>query len=192
MIKKEKILAYVTIGIIATLLAGCGGGGGGGTAAAPSGLISGVASKGPLNGSTVCAFAITGGVKGAPLGTCATNTVAGNYSIDIGAYTGPVLFEATGGNYVDEATGLTVALASPLRSMLANAVGGTASAAITPLTELAYLQANAVAGGLSTAGIQTAVGNVQTNFGVADIINTMPVDAFNIPVGATAAQKTYA
>ena len=177
------------------LLTGCGGGSGGGGTAGPvaaTSVISGVASKGPLNGSTVCAFAITAGVKGAALGACAKTNATGNYSIDLGTYTGPVLFEASGGNYIDEATGLTVPLASPLRSMLTNAAGGAASVAVTALTELAYQQANTIAAGLTVARIQAAVTNVQTNFGVTDIINTMPVDALNVPTAATAAQKSYA
>jgi len=163
-----------------------------GVAATSPTVISGVASKGPLNGSTVCAYAITAGAKGAALGSCATNIVNGNYSIDIGAYTGPVLFEATGGTYTDEATGATVALASPLRSILSNATGSAANVAVTALTELAYQMANAVPGGLTGANIQAAIASVQTNFGVADIVNTLPVDALNVPPGASPAQKTYA
>lgn len=173
-------------------LSACGDNVGGGVAATNSTIISGVASKGPLNGSTVCAYAIAADAKGAALGSCATNIVNGNYSIDIGAYTGPVLFEATGGTYTDEATGATVALASPLRSILSNATGSAANVAVTALTELAYQMANAVPGGLTGANIQAAITSVQTNFGVADIINTLPVDALNVPPGASPEQKTYA
>ncbi|MDX8399731.1 MAG: hypothetical protein R8K20_05730, partial [Gallionellaceae bacterium] len=145
-------------------------------------VISGIASKGPLNGSTVCAYAIASGVKAAAVGTCATNIVNGSYSIDLGTYTGPVLFEATGGTYIDEATGKSAVLAIPLRSVL-NKVSGSSSVAVTALTEVAYQLA--AASGLTEANIQTAVAQVQTNFGVADIIHTLPVDALNVPVSAT-------
>lgn len=184
-------LGVVGLTAIATLvLAGCGGGGG---AVAPtSSLVTGVASKGPLNGSTVCAFAITGGVKGASLGACAAGIVNGKYSIDLGSYTGPVLFEATGGTYVDEATGATVALAAPLHSMLGGTTGGKTTAAITPLTELAYQDAISIASGLTAARISAAIAKVQTFFGVADIVKTLPVDALAPPATATAAEKTYA
>ena len=183
-------LGVVGLTAIATLvLAGCGGGGG---AAPASSLVTGVASKGPLNGSTVCAFAITGGVKGASLGTCATGIVNGKYSINLGSYTGPVLFEATGGTYVDEATGATVALAAPLHSMLGGTTGGNTTAAITPLTELAYQDAISIASGLTAARISAAIAKVQTFFGVADIVKTLPVDALAPPATATAAEKTYA
>ncbi|MBC7470061.1 MAG: hypothetical protein H7322_12115, partial [Ramlibacter sp.] len=42
------------------------------------------------------------------------------------------------------------------------------------------------------ANIQSAVTSVQKNFGVPDIVGTMPVDALNVPLGATVAQKAYA
>lgn len=183
-------IIHIALFLVSVLLSACGGGGGG--AATNPTIISGVASKGPLNGSTVCAYAIAAGAKGAALGSCATNIVNGNYSIDIGAYTGPVLFEATGGTYTDEATGTTVALASPLRSMLSNAAGSSTSVAVTPLTELAYQLATAKPGNLTNANIQAAITSVQTSFSVADIIYTNPVDALNVPPGASAGQKTYA
>jgi hypothetical protein len=56
---------------------------------------------------------------------------------------------------------------------------------------LAYLNARAAAGGLTSANIQSAITSVQNNFGVSDIVNTMPVDALNVPAGATAAQMAY-
>jgi Divergent InlB B-repeat domain len=179
------------------VLSGCGGGGGGGggsatTPTSASTTVSGVVSAGPLNGSNVCAYAISGGAMGAQIGTCTTTDTAGNYSIGLGGYTGPVLFQATGGTYVDEATGTTVTLDSPLHSMLLNAAGGNASVAITPLTELAYLGASAAAGGLGTANMQSAITGVGNNFGVSDVVGTMPVDALNVPASATAAQRTYA
>lgn len=206
--KKSKRIWLAIIGAAILNMSGCGGGGGGGSTsggsvgstasagtvapvATPT-VVSGIASKGPLNGSTVCAFSIVAGSKGSALGTCAGNIVNGQYSIDIGTYTGPVLFEASGGTYSDEATGTTVTLAAPLHSMLSNAAGGAISVAITPLTELAYQNANAISAGLTSERIQTSTASVQTNFGVADIINTMPADALNIPISATAAQKSYA
>ncbi len=180
------------------LLAGCGGGGGsvnGVTSAAYPTVVSGIGSKGPLNGSTVCAYAIVGGVKGAGLG-CAANTFNGNYYINLGIYTGPVLFEATGGSYINEATSLSVALTSTLHGLLANApanmTGGAIPVAVTALTELAYQGANASPGALTVANIHAAVANVQNNFGVADIVSTMPVDALNVAAAATMTQRSYA
>ena len=71
-----------------TLTAGCGGGttasNSEGANTTSNNIVTGVASKGPLNGATVCAYAITGDAKGAPIGNCATTDSAGNYSINLG------------------------------------------------------------------------------------------------------------
>lgn len=178
--------------LLALILAGCGGGDDGATPAVTSGKISGVVSKGPVHGANVCAYAITGGAKGSLIGTCQTTDTSGNYIIDVGSYTGDVLFEASGGSYVDEATGATVDLASPLHGMLTSVAGGQAIAAITALTELAYQVANARVGNLTATNIQSAVVSVQNNFGVADIASTLPVDALSVPEQATDTQKSYA
>ena len=172
----------------AALLSACGGDG-----TPPGSSVSGVASKGPLDGAQVCAFEIAGAAKGAPIGRCVTTDAGGHYTLDLGAYSGDVLLEASGGHYVDEATGATVALAAPLRVALTGVAGGSStSAAITPLTELAVQQAAAQAGGLSSANLAAALATVQTRFGVADIVGTPPVDALSPPADASAAQKAYA
>lgn len=181
--------------LLGVVLSGCGGGGGGEPVVSPPvvvNTVAGVASKGPLSGATLCAYAITGGTKGAAIGSCVQSAASGAYTLDLGTYTGPVLLEATGGSYVDEATGTTVTLATPLRSVLSNFAGGSTSAAVTALTELAYQLAAAAAGGLSAANIQSALATVQSNFGVADILTTQPVDALSLPAGAAADQKAYA
>ena len=176
----------VALTMTAALMCACGGTG------SSSNMISGVASKGLLNGSKVCAYAITvSGTQGALIGACTTTDSAGNFGIDIGNYNGPALFQATAGSYVDEATGKTILLASPLSSLVTNVTRG-AGVAVTALTELAYQNASTLSGGLSSANMQTAITKVQNNFGVADIVNTMPVDALNVPASATTAQKNYA
>ena len=174
------------------ILSGCGGGGGGGdtTPVGTHHTVAGVASKGLLSGAQLCAYAVTAGAKGAQIGDCVQSASNGSYSLDLGSYTGAVLLEATGGTYVDEATGATVSLSTPLHAVLANVSGGTATAAVTPLTELAYQLASA--SGLSATSIQTAQATVQSNFGLVDIIATQPVDALNPPTGASADQKAYA
>ena len=63
--------------------------------------------------------------------------------------------------------------------------------AITPLTELAYENASALPGGLTNVNILSAITAVQNNFGVPDIVTTMPVDALNVPASATIAQLNY-
>ena len=67
--------------------------------------ISGQVDKGPISGGTVTAYSVTSsGGKGSVLKTAVTDA-KGNYSLAIDNYSGLVLFEITGGYYVDEATG---------------------------------------------------------------------------------------
>ena len=83
------------------LLFGCGSGGGS-DAAAPgtNGTITGTAVKGPVSGATVTAFAISSGVMGAQIGT-GTTDAQGNFTMSIGAYSGPVMLRMSGGTYRD-------------------------------------------------------------------------------------------
>ena len=188
---KTTGLAWFT----AILLTACGGGSGSPptSSAAGSNITSGVASKGPLSGANVCAYAVSASAsQGAQIGNCTSTDAVGNYSVNLGTYTGPVIFKAEGGTYADEATGKTVPLGMALRSVVANATGGPMTVAITALTELAYQTADAQVGRLSAANIQSATASVQNNFGIPDIMGTQPVDALKVPANATDAQKNYA
>jgi hypothetical protein len=162
-------------------MSGCGGGGGAAPAAT---TVSGTAAKGPfVTGSPVKVFAIDAvtRAKGAQLGTGVTDA-AGAYTVDIGAYTGPVLVEVSG-SYKDEATGATVALdpATPLRAAISNATGST-QVMVTPLTELAVKEMGIVMSNTVIDAKNTEVGTV---FKVADIIKTKPADA-TVAASATA------
>ncbi len=184
-------LAYLSIAA-AFVLSACGGGGGGGGASISANpvVVSGVASKGLLKRADVCAFAVTSGVQGTQLGKCSTTDDSGNFTVDLGGYTGTAMLQASGGTYIDEASGNVVNLSAPLRTALVN-VTASSSAAITGLTEVAFQVAAGTAGGLSAANIQAATIKVQNNFGVSDIVGTMPVNALTVPPNATTAQKTY-
>lgn len=181
------------------VLAACGGGGGGSgsTSSSTSTELSGIASKGPVVNGTITAFSIVNGQRGIVLASIKSGN-AGNYTLNLGDYSGPVLLEVTGGSYKDEATGSTVALASTLRSAIANVIpnksGSTLikSASVTPITEAAVQNAVADAGGLTPANIQTANDDVKTWLGF-DPVSTQPADATN-PASATAstAAKSYA
>lgn len=177
--------------ISCVVLSACGGGGGSESAVrVPAVVASGVASKGPLKGASICAFAVTNGVQGAQIGQCTVTSPEGNYSIELTGYSGTVVIQATGGTYIDEATGISMPLATPLRSVVTSLTGST-SMAITPLTELAYQLASAAPGGMTSTNVRSAIEKVQNNFGVMDILTTMPVDALNVPAAANFEQKRY-
>lgn len=164
-------------------LTGCGGGGGssGGTTPPPpvNGTISGTAVKGPVNGGTVTAYAITGGAMGSQLAT-ATTDASGNFSMSIGTYTGPVMLQMSGGTYTDEGTGTTMTMISGdvmTAVMSTVAAGATVSGIqLTPLTSMAQTMAAHMTGGMTDANIGTANTNVGKYFSVTDILHTMPMD----------------
>lgn len=177
--------------LAALLLAGCGGGGGGaGAAAAPqpqtTTVLSGMASKGPIRGGTVTVFAVRFGVedRSAPIGQGRTDD-SGNYSIDVGSYQGPVLVEVTGGMFMDEVSGLPVALNVPLRAAVSNAVAGSTIVAVTPLTELAFKRAKG-RGSLTVASIDDSNAGVAAIFDLDDIVSRLPV------AGGVSYERKYA
>ncbi|MET0310956.1 MAG: hypothetical protein ABW051_02830 [Burkholderiaceae bacterium] len=154
-------------------LVACGGGGGGVPAAGPaaetpSNVLSGAVVKGPVASSTVCAFELLPSGKGKGLG-CTLSNEDGSYSLSL-AYTGPVVVEATGGYYTDEASGKTgVDLGAPLS--VAGTVGaGTNTLVATPLTALAFAQASR-GGNLSVAAFDAAAAEVGTAFGLPGSVN---------------------
>lgn len=185
---RARAIIGLALSMVITALTGCGGGGGGAAApAATTTKISGMASKGPIKVGTVKVYAIRSGAedRSAPIGQGETDS-GGNYSIDVGSYTGPLLVEVTGGSYTDEVSSATVALKAPIRAIISNAATGTKTVAITPLTELAYKKAQGV-GAFTTASIDEANKNISDFYKLADIVSTLPVAG-----GADDNQKKYA
>lgn len=175
------------------VMAGCGSGGGGsdsngGSSGGTTSALSGMASKGPISGGTVKVYALNAdGSLGNLLGTTIT-AVDGQYAVYLGYFTGNVLVEVTGGTYKDEATGnITSMNTLALRAALTG-VSGSASVAVTPLTEMAVSKA----GVLTKTNIDAANSLVGSMIGGVDIIGTMPVDVTAASAAnATKAQKEY-
>ncbi len=168
---------------LALLAAGCGS-----DSAPTSTVISGQVVKGPVSGSSVCVYAVTGGVKDtSTLVPCVSTDAAGNYTFTSFSYTGDVAIEATGGTYKNEATGLTTTLGAPLKTLM-SAQGGTMSGVVTPLTTIAYSSSSA----LSNAAFTQAAGIVATQAGLAgtNILTTVPTFAGANGITATNAYAT--
>ncbi len=162
-------------------------------ASSPSTLVAGAVVDAFVINATVQAFPVsaTGAVSGTCIpatpatspSTCATATTdgGGNYTINLGDYSGAVLLEATGGSYTDTVTGQTVQLPSGLTlSVLLPAVApGTTSitAQITPLTTIAAqmaLQAASQGAPLATAS-STATAAVASYLGGLQNLSTTPL-----------------
>lgn len=173
------------------LLVGCGGGSGGGATSSVDGVISGAAVKGPVSSATVTAYAINNGVMGAQIGNGTTDT-QGNFTVSIGAYSGPVMLRMSGGTYTDEATGTSMTMQSGdvMTSVMPQAVAGAVMSGvqITPLTSMAQAMAQTMSGGMSSANItaaNTAMGNY---FSVGDILYTHPMNPLTSGSGTGATQ----
>jgi hypothetical protein len=175
------------------LLFGCGGGSGGsgGATSSVDGVIAGTAVKGPVNGATVTAYAINNGVMGAQIGT-GTTDAQGNFTVSIGAYSGPVMLRMSGGTYTDEATGVSMTMQSGdiMTSIMPQAVAGAVmnGVQITPLTSMAQMRAQSMSGGMTSANItaaNTAMGNY---FSVGDILYTHPMNPLTSGSGTGATQ----
>jgi hypothetical protein len=195
--KSKRMWAMLVFLILAIgssfLFFGCGGGSGGGDGAASSAdsVISGTAVKGPVNGATVTAFAISNGMVGVQIGT-GTTDAQGNFTLSIGAYSGPVMLRMSGGTYTDEATGASMTMqtgdvmTSAMPQVNAGAVMGGVQ--ITPLTSMAQMRAQSMSGGMTPANIaaaNTAMGNY---FSVSNILYTHPMNPLTPGSGSGATQ----
>lgn len=126
--------------------------------------VEGAVVKGPVAGAQVCAYSLAATGRGAALG-CATTGADGRYTLRLD-HTGPVLLEASGGSYTDEATGQPgVPLAVPLQAIGRVAAGQPVGIVPTPLTTLALRRARAT-GPLDWAGYVAAADAVAAAFGL--------------------------
>jgi len=181
-----RLLMGLALGALsATALVACGGGGGdgGGSTSAKNGTISGTATKGPLSGATVRAFAINNGIKGSQLGSAQTDA-GGNFAMTVAAYSGPMMLQLHGGSYMDEATGTRMNLLDAddmtcvVPSVSITADSTVTGIQVTPLTSMAQDWAEHMAGGMTATNISTAnmrIGAAYMGPGM-DIVMTHPID----------------
>jgi hypothetical protein len=119
-----------------------------------------------------------------PIGLALTDD-NGKFTVDVGAYKGPILVEVNGGSFRDEVSGAQVTLKTPMRALLSSAQTGTNTLAVTPMTHFATRKAER-GGALTAAAIDDANARMSAMFGMADIVKTLPI------AGGTADQKKYA
>jgi len=142
------------------------------------------------------ALAISNGTMGAQIGAGTTDG-QGNFTVSIGDYSGPVMLQMSGGTYTDEATNTRMAMQAGdvMTSLIPSVTAGSTMSGIqvTPLTAMAQLRAQNMAGGMTVANIGTANAEVGNYFSVSDILHTMPMDPLVAGSGTTATQdaKNY-
>jgi hypothetical protein len=156
-----------------------------------SGMVSGTAVIGLMSSGTVKAFAITNGIMGAQLASGPTDT-HGNFTVPIGAYSGPLMLQISGGVYTDMATGATMSMftGDVMTSVipLMSAGSTTSGIQITPLTSMAQARSHNMTGGMTEANINAANNAVGSYFMVSDILLTQPMDPAINGSGAAASQ----
>jgi hypothetical protein len=181
---KNREILLILAGILIFGLVGCGGGGGGGT---PTTVISGTAAKGLVRNAKVQIFSITSPNTFALLKEGSTDA-NGNYSLDIGSYTGPVKVEVSGGQFKDETTGAFTPMLFALRSVSANVALGKNSMMVTGLTEIAVKKIEDSSNTFDAVSITEANRTVGAFFGVTDITGARPAD---VTVIGAAGDKDY-
>lgn len=189
--KARHGISVVSIFCALALLNSCGGGGGGGgeTSGAPTsgvqtGTASGTVIDGPISGATVDIFDFTGNVKGLKLGT-GTTDANGNYSITLTPRpSGPVMVIASGGSYIEDATGTQTTLGASDQFMeivpATSIVSGTLTAHVNPLSHIAANLVQAASGSLSLDNAITAAKGVlgqQYGVSIKDLASNVPVSA---------------
>jgi alpha-tubulin suppressor-like RCC1 family protein len=177
---------YLPLIVLTAMLAACGGGGGYSASPPPPpaamNVVKGQVVDAYVAGASVSAYRVNAdGTQGALIATTTTDS-SGNYSLNLGAYTGPVYLTSTGGTYVDTASGQTVDLTGTgliLSAIIPNA-SGTVTAEITPLTTMAaQLVPTLVAGppaSSASAAATTANSLISNYFGISNILNTVLLD----------------
>ena len=158
--------------------------------------VSGTVVKGPVSGATVTAYAVTTGTMGAQIGGGTTDSM-GNFSVSVGNYSGPMMLQASGGTYTDEAMGTTMTLQAGdvmACAIPSAAVGGsTAGVQVTPVTSMAHSRVHHMTGGITDATMVAANADMGAYFSVSDILHTVPMDPMvaGSGTGATQDQKNY-
>jgi len=174
----------------------CGGGSSGTTNPPTAGTVSGTVVKGPVSGATVTAYAITNGTMGAQVGGGTTDSM-GNFSISIGDYSGPMMLQASGGTYTDEATGttMTIETGDVMTCAIPSVASGvtTVGIQITPITSMASSRVHAMTGGITAANIATASTAMGNYFMIGDILHAIPMNPRVAGSGTGASQdaKNY-
>jgi alpha-tubulin suppressor-like RCC1 family protein len=176
---------YFALVALAAMLAACSSGGGYSAPPPPPPVmnaVNGAVVDAFVAGATVSAYQLNAdGTQGTLIATTTTDS-SGNYSLNLGTYSGPVYLTSTGGTYTDTATGQTVDLTGTglVLSAIIPGASGTVTAEITPLTTMAaQLVPTLVAGppaSSASAAATTANGLISNYFGISNILNTVLLD----------------
>jgi hypothetical protein len=153
--------------------------------------VSGSVFNGPVSQGMVAAFAINNGAMGAQIASVATDG-QGNFSLSLGSYTGPVMLQASGVTYLDEAskTSMVMAPGDVMSAVLPTVASGAdvAGVWVTPVTAMAQSRALGMNGGMTDANIAAANTAMGSYFSVSDILHVAPMNPLQTGSGVGANQ----
>jgi len=158
--------------------------------------VSGTAFNGTVSAGTMMAFALNNGALGAQIASAAVDA-QGNFTLPLGSYSGGVMLQMSGANYLDEATKTTMTMAANnvMTAVLPTVTDGANVTGIwvTPITAMAQTRAQAMNGGMTDANIAAANAAMGNYFSVADILHTQPVNptVMGASVGASQDARNY-
>ena len=164
-----------------------------GSPPATTSSISGAVTKGPVSGATVNVYRMdsSGQAVGDPVAGPIQTASDGSWNVDVPLEVErPLLVLATGGSYVDEATGIQVDVSN--RTLSSFLTEGTDTSAVSPLSEAVvrsarkYLSENP--GGTLDESVQEGLSNVSKVFGS----NFDPLTDVPDPSGTTVKSRQYA
>ena len=181
----------VTTGTLVNKLNGASGQISSGVPAMMNATLSGTVFNGPVSKATVTAFAVNSGAMGAQIASVAADS-QGNFTLPLGSYAGPVMLQASGASYTDQATKTTMTMAA--NDFMSAALTTLASGAtvtgvwITPITAMAQSRASAMSGGMTDANIAAANSAMGSYFSVSDILHVQPMNPLVAGSGTGASQ----
>jgi hypothetical protein len=151
----------------------------GGTGTAAAGNVSGTVFNGEMSQGMVTAYQVTGGTRGAQIASTAMDS-SGEFSMSLGSYAGPMMLQATGGTFADEATGTTMHMgASDVMTAVMPSIASGAQVSgicITAVTSMAQTRAAGMSGGMTDANITSANTAVGNYFMMSNLLTTRPID----------------
>jgi len=207
-IQKIKNLKLVAVLLSCIFLTACGGGGGGGEEFVPppgspppvGPSVTGIVTKGPINGATVRFFNINS--RGVAIGDAlasATTDSAGSFSVTLPAGTGTVLVESSGGSFIDESDQEpNIELKRQIQffdgqGFASILPAGATIVAINPYThalvERARFLSEPAGGFQGLFDTAKAILDAQAGF---DVLTTIPANPIAPDASASVAQKQYA
>ena len=149
MSKHFKLLLINLLVLSAVFFSGCGGGGVSDPISVdglkqnpvpPAMVLSGNVIKGAVDGAEVKAYSIVDGNVGSVVASSMTSS-DGSYMLSIRNYSGPVLVEALGGDYIDEASGFKRSLGQKMQAVIPS-VELSKAVVVSPLTHMATVIAS--------------------------------------------------